>query len=88
MELARSVFGCAQAKNAGLDQPADIAQCTATPEPAGATTGGVKPCNCRAVPPLYSAVPVNSGHRPAFLFSFNDAPVMKALSLYRQETRS
>jgi gentisate 1,2-dioxygenase len=31
---------------------------------------------------------VNSGDRPAFLFSFNDAPVMKALSLYREETRS
>ena len=30
---------------------------------------------------------VNSGDRPAFLFSFNDAPVMKALSLYRDETR-
>src|SRR5215472_14096928 len=28
---------------------------------------------------------VNSGDRPAFLFSFNDAPVMKALSLYREE---
>jgi len=31
---------------------------------------------------------VNSGDRPAFLFSFSDAPVMKALSLYRDETRS
>ena len=31
---------------------------------------------------------VNSGARPAFLFSFSDAPVMKALSLYRGETRS
>jgi len=30
MELARSVFGYAQAKNAGLDQPANIAQGTAT----------------------------------------------------------
>ena len=30
---------------------------------------------------------VNSGDRPAFLFSFSDAPVMKALSLYREETR-
>ncbi len=28
---------------------------------------------------------VNSGDRPAFLFSFSDAPVMKALSLYRDE---
>jgi len=28
----------------------------------------------------------NSGDRPAFLFSFSDAPVMKALSLYREET--
>ena len=27
----------------------------------------------------------NSGDRPAFLFSFSDAPVMKALSLYRDE---
>jgi len=27
----------------------------------------------------------NSGDRPAFLFSFSDAPVMKALSLYREE---
>lgn len=31
---------------------------------------------------------VNSGDRPAFLFSFSDAPVMKALSLYRAETRA
>ena len=31
---------------------------------------------------------VNSGDRPGFLFSFSDAPVMKALSLYRDETRS
>jgi gentisate 1,2-dioxygenase len=30
---------------------------------------------------------VNRGDRPAFLFSFSDAPVMKALSLYRDETR-
>jgi gentisate 1,2-dioxygenase len=30
---------------------------------------------------------VNSSDRPAFLFSFSDAPVMKALSLYRDETR-
>jgi gentisate 1,2-dioxygenase len=28
---------------------------------------------------------VNSGNRLAFLFSFSDAPVMKALSLYREE---
>ena len=31
---------------------------------------------------------VNCGDRPAFLFSFSDATVMKALSLYRHETRS
>ena len=31
---------------------------------------------------------VNTGDRPAFLFSFSDAPVMKALSLYREENRS
>ena len=30
---------------------------------------------------------VNTGDRPAFLFSFSDAPVMKALSLYCDETR-
>jgi gentisate 1,2-dioxygenase len=30
---------------------------------------------------------VNSGDRPAFLFSFSDAPVMKALSLYRDQAR-
>lgn len=30
---------------------------------------------------------VNRGEAPAFLFSFTDAPVMKALSLYREETR-
>jgi hypothetical protein len=30
---------------------------------------------------------VNSGDRPAFLFSFCDAPVMKALSLHREETK-
>jgi gentisate 1,2-dioxygenase len=31
---------------------------------------------------------VNSGDRPAFLFSFTDAPVMQALRLYREETRA
>jgi gentisate 1,2-dioxygenase len=31
---------------------------------------------------------VNNGDRPAFLFSFSDAPVMKALSLYREETKA
>jgi gentisate 1,2-dioxygenase len=31
---------------------------------------------------------VNTGDRPAFLFSFSDAPVMKALSLYREEMRA
>jgi gentisate 1,2-dioxygenase len=31
---------------------------------------------------------INSGDCPAFLFSFSDAPVMKALSLYREETRA
>jgi gentisate 1,2-dioxygenase len=31
---------------------------------------------------------VNRGDRPAFLFSFTDAPVMEALSLYREETRA
>jgi gentisate 1,2-dioxygenase len=31
---------------------------------------------------------VNNDDRPAFLFSFSDAPVMKALSLYREETRA
>jgi gentisate 1,2-dioxygenase len=30
---------------------------------------------------------VNTGDRPAFLFSFSDAPVMQALSLYRDQTR-
>jgi gentisate 1,2-dioxygenase len=30
---------------------------------------------------------VNSGDRPAFLFGFSDAPVMRALSLYREEAR-
>jgi gentisate 1,2-dioxygenase len=30
---------------------------------------------------------VNSGERPAFLFSFDDAPVMTALHLYREEAR-
>ena len=30
---------------------------------------------------------VNTGDRPAYLFSFSDAPVMQALSLYREETR-
>jgi gentisate 1,2-dioxygenase len=29
----------------------------------------------------------NSGDRPAFLFSFSDAPVMKALGLYREQTK-
>ena len=29
----------------------------------------------------------NSGDHPALLFSFSDAPVMKALSLYRHEAR-
>src|SRR6516225_1737738 len=39
------------------------------------------------VPTWTFAEHVNSGARPAFLFSFSDAPVMKALSLYREETR-
>jgi gentisate 1,2-dioxygenase len=30
---------------------------------------------------------INNGDRPAFLFSFSDAPVMKALHLYRDEER-
>jgi gentisate 1,2-dioxygenase len=30
---------------------------------------------------------VNTGDRPAFLFSFTDAPVMKALDLYREEAQ-
>ncbi len=39
------------------------------------------------VPTWTFAEHVNSGDRPAFLFSFSDAPVMKALSLYRDQTR-
>jgi gentisate 1,2-dioxygenase len=31
---------------------------------------------------------VNTGDRPAFLFSFTDAPVMKALDLYREEAKA
>jgi gentisate 1,2-dioxygenase len=31
---------------------------------------------------------VNSGNRPAFLFSFTDAPVMKALGWYREEAKA
>jgi len=31
---------------------------------------------------------VNDGDRPAFLFSFTDAPVMKALDLYREEAKA
>jgi gentisate 1,2-dioxygenase len=31
---------------------------------------------------------VNDSDRPAFLFSFTDAPVMKALDLYREETKA
>ena len=30
---------------------------------------------------------VNTGPRPAFLFSFTDAPVMKALDLYREDAK-
>ena len=30
---------------------------------------------------------VNTGSRPAFLFSFTDAPVMKALDLYREDAK-
>ena len=30
---------------------------------------------------------VNTGNRPAFLFSFTDTPVMKALDLYREEAK-
>ena len=40
------------------------------------------------VPAWNFAEHVNTGERPAFLFSFSDAPVMKALRLYREETRS
>ena len=31
---------------------------------------------------------VNCGDRPPFLFSFSDKPVMKALDLYREETKT
>jgi len=31
---------------------------------------------------------VNTGNRPAFLFSFTDAPVMKAIDLYREEVKA
>ena len=31
---------------------------------------------------------VNTGDRPAFLFSFTDAPVMKALDLYREDAKA
>jgi gentisate 1,2-dioxygenase len=31
---------------------------------------------------------VNTGDRPAFLFSFTDAPVMKALDLYREQEKA
>ena len=31
---------------------------------------------------------VNTGNRPALLFSFTDAPMMKALDLYREETQA
>jgi gentisate 1,2-dioxygenase len=30
---------------------------------------------------------VNTGNRPAFRFSFTDAPVMKALDLYREQAK-
>ena len=30
---------------------------------------------------------VNTGTRPAFLFSFTDAPVMQALDLYCEEAK-
>jgi gentisate 1,2-dioxygenase len=30
---------------------------------------------------------VNTGDRPALLFSFTDAPVMKALELYREDAK-
>jgi gentisate 1,2-dioxygenase len=30
---------------------------------------------------------VNTGSRPAFLFGFTDAPVMKALDLYREDAK-
>ena len=40
------------------------------------------------VPTWNFAEHVNDGDRPAFLFSFSDAPVMQALGLYREETRA
>ncbi|HMD65664.1 MAG TPA: NADPH dehydrogenase, partial [Stellaceae bacterium] len=40
------------------------------------------------VPTWTFAEHVNSSDRPAYLFGFSDAPVMKALSLYREETRA
>src|SRR6516165_3173087 len=39
------------------------------------------------VPTWTFAEHFNTGDRAAFLFSFSDAPVMKALSLYREEVR-
>jgi transposase, IS5 family len=63
---ARGMFGDAQAKDAGLDQPADIAERTAAFQPTGGAAGGVKPGDCRAVRPLDPAVPVD-GCRPSCL---------------------
>ena len=40
-----------------------------------------------AVPTWTFCEHVNTGDRPAFLFTFSDAPVMKALRLYREEIR-
>jgi hypothetical protein len=50
--------------------------------------GAIANCWRSAVPTWNFYEHVNSGDRPAFLFSFSDAPVMKALSLYRDESRA
>src|SRR5690349_18410475 len=58
-QAAGSVLAGAQAENAGLDQPADIAEGAAAFEPSGAAAGGVQALDHRAVGTAHPGVPVD-----------------------------
>jgi hypothetical protein len=78
-----------------LERPVKDAQIPKFGTLCHAALGGGEPGSGRFKPALvststiYNGVSAQTGRdRPAFLFRFSDAPVMKALSLYRDETRS
>src|SRR4051812_36929429 len=58
-QAARNVLAGAQAEDAGLDQPADIAERAATFEPTGAAAGRVQSLDHRTVGTAHPGVPVD-----------------------------